>query len=427
MSVNDVSPDSLGLLDWVTNLLVLAGAVGIFAFLSRPALRNSRDWRATITPLASIIGSGFLVVAPLLGYTAGRWAFVAMFCIVALAYSVGGAVRYNIRYVEKISDADKTEGGEQALLKWAERAAKLVLALAYVIAITFYLELLGAFVLQLFAVDVQTAQKSIATGLIVLIGIVGFWRGLKKLETLEKYAVDMKLAIIAGFLIGLVIVNAKAIHAHEWTLAGLAVEWNAETFRKLLGAFLIVQGFETSRYMGNVYDARERVATMRYAQMLSAAIYVAFIGLASILLGTVSSISETGIIKLSVQVAFVLPFMLVIGAAAAQFSAAVADTLASGGLVEAASYGKFGHRHVYLGVMAVALVLLWTSHIFEIIAYASRAFAAYYAIQCAMAATHAVACTSGPRRVVRALWFALLSLCMVLTAVFGIPAESVGT
>ena len=423
----DVSLRSVDLLGWVTNILVLAGTVGMFAFLSRPALRTSRFWRATVTPLASIIGSGFLVVAPLLGYTVGRWAFFAMLGIVALAYAVGGAVRYNIENVEDISDASHTDGILHVSFKWMERGAKIVLALAYVIAITFYLELLAAFVLRLFDVTNQVSQKLIATTLIVFIGTVGFWRGLKRLETLEKYSVDLKLAIIFGFLIGLVIVNADAVAEGRWTLAGLTVEWSVETVRKLLGAFLIVQGFETSRYMGNVYGAGERVATMRYAQMLSAAIYVVFIGLATVLLGSVRTMSETGVIMLSAQVAFVVPFLLVIGAAMAQFSAAVADTLASGGLVEAATYGKVSHRDVYLAVMAVAIVFLWTSHIFAIIAYASRAFATYYAIQCAMAAMHSAVSAAGPERIRRVAWFAFLSLGMSLTAIFGIPAESVGT
>jgi len=49
-------------------LLIMGGCI---ALLFLPALRNSDDWRATVTPLASIIGSGFLVVAPLLGYAVG--------------------------------------------------------------------------------------------------------------------------------------------------------------------------------------------------------------------------------------------------------------------------------------------------------------------------------------------------------------------
>jgi hypothetical protein len=242
---------------------------------------------------------------------------------------------------------------------------------------------------------------------------------------LEKYSVNTKLAIIAGFLVGLAVVNLHQLFEGSWTLTTRDVQWNIETVRKLLGAFLIVQGFETSRYMGNVYSATERSQTMRYAQLFSAVIYVVFIGLASIFLGGFSEISETGIITLSAQVAAIVPVLLVFGAVAAQFSAAVADTLASGGLVELATYGNVRHRYVYLGVMLFALLLLWTSHIFAIIAYASRAFAAYYAVQCAIAGIHAMLAGSGKRRFAKVVLFCVLSLIMLMTAMFGIPAESV--
>lgn len=398
--------------------------VAVIAFLSRPVMRRSRLWRATVTPLASIIGSGFLVVAPLLGYTVGNWALFAMLGIVVLAHVVGSAVRYNIRNVEEVSESSRSDALPQSMFKWLERAAKIVLALAYIIAITFYLELLAAFVLRLFdAQDVQL-QKLVASALIVFIGAFGLVRGLQRLELLEKYSVDTKLAIIAGFLVGLAVVNVHRLNAGNWTLSELPVEWSVETVRKLLGAFLIVQGFETSRYMGNVYSVPERTSTMRYAQLLSAAIYVLFIGLASILLGSFGTISETGIIVLSENVAMIMPVMLVIGAVAAQFSAAVADTLASGGLVEAATYGKVSHRYVYVAVTVLALGLLWSSHIISIIAYASRAFAAYYAIQCAMAALHSALLKCGKRSIARTLFFSFLALVMLLTAIFGIPAES---
>jgi hypothetical protein len=389
-------------------------------------MRSSRSWRATVTPLASIIGSGFLVVAPLLGYTVGNWAVVAMLGIVTLAYAVGSAVRYNIVHLEEIHDSKEIGNGAKDALAWLERIAKVALSVAYVIAITFYLELLAAFVMRPFSIQDQIVQKMIASALILFIGCFGFWRGLKQLELLEKYSVDTKLAIIAGFLVGLAIVNIDSLATGSWALSDLRVDWSIETVRKLLGAFLIVQGFETSRYMGNVYGAAERVETMRYAQLLAAAIYLLFIGLASMLLGEFDSISETGIIDLSSDVAIIVPFMLVVGAAMAQFSAAVADTLASGGLVETATHAAVGHRKVYLGVMVLALALLWSSHIFAIIAYASRAFAAYYAIQCAMAAFHCALTQDGARGVSRTLLFGALSAAMILTAIFGIPAESVG-
>jgi hypothetical protein len=378
-----------------------------------------------VTPLASIIGSGFLVVAPLLGYTVGNWAVAAMLAIVTLAWAIGAAVRYNILHLEKISTATQNPGQAGWLFVWLERAARISLAIAYVIAITFYLELLAAFVLRLFDTQDQTSQKLIASALILFIGGFGYWRGLRQLEVLETWSVDAKLAIIAGFLVGLAVINSSRLIDGSWTLSELHVEWSIETLRKLLGAFLIVQGFETSRYMGNAYSASERVVTMRYAQFLSAAIYLLFIGLASVLLGSFDSISETGIIDLSAQVAVIVPFMLVIGAAMAQFSAAVADTLASGGLVEAATHGRVNHRRVYIGVMALALSLLWSSHILEVIAYASRAFAIYYAIQCAMAGIHSAISQDGSRRLASTAFFAVLCAIMILTAIFGIPAESI--
>lgn len=422
----EVSLSSLDALDWVINVLVILVAVAVFAFLSSRMMRESRPWRATVTPLASIIGSGFLVVAPLLGYTVGHWALVAMLGIVALANAVGSAVRYNILHVEEITESRKKSSGLPAVMKWLERVAKIVLAVAYVIAITFYLELLAAFVLKMFGAQDRILQKGIATALVIFIGVFGYLRGLSKLESLEKFFVDTKLAIIAGFLVGLVAVNVHHLVGGTWALPTMGVDWNFETLRKLLGAFLIVQGFETSRYMGNAYKARERATTMRYAQWLSASIYLVFIGLASIFLGHFSAISETGIITLSAQVAAVVPFLLVVGAATAQFSAAVADTLASGGLVEDATYGRTDHRYVYLAVMLLAILLLWTSHILSIIAYASRAFAAYYAMQCTLAAMHAASGGSSRRSLPRSLFFAALALLMVVTAVFGIPAESIG-
>jgi hypothetical protein len=423
--VPDVSISSIGGLAWLTNILVVATTALIFAFLVSPRMRGSELWRATATPLASIIGSGFLVVAPLLGYTVGNWAIVAMAGIVTLAYAVGAAVRYNILHVEETTESRENGSDTETLLKWLERAGKIALTLAYVVAITFYLELLAAFVLRLFDAKSMFDQKLIATVLIVFIGGFGYWRGLHQLETLEKYSVDTKLAIIGGFLVGLAVLNVNHLITGTWELSEFDVDWNIDTVRKLLGAFLIVQGFETSRYLRNVYSQNDRAATMRYAQVISAVIYLLFVGLASILLGHFNSISETGIIDLSEDVAFVVPFLLVVGAVMAQFSAAVADTLASGGLVEAATYGKVPHRYVYLVVMALALALLWSSHILSIIAYASRAFAGYYAIQCAIAALHSALIQQGKAGISKAAGFSVLGLLMLFTAIFGIPAESV--
>jgi hypothetical protein len=83
----------------LTVVVLVSLAVGVL-ILFQPVLLKSKDWHATITPLASIIGSGFLVVVPLLAATVGAWAPLAMAAVVAYAYVVGWALRLNIRDAE---------------------------------------------------------------------------------------------------------------------------------------------------------------------------------------------------------------------------------------------------------------------------------------------------------------------------------------
>ncbi len=423
----NVTLSDLGATAWIINGLVVVVTAGLLVVFAQPRVRSSTVWRATVTPLASIIGSGFLVVAPLLGFTAGKWALLAMAGIVTLAYFVGSAVRYNIAHVEDITEGDRAERGRDRALQWMGRGGKVVLAAAYVIAVTFYLELLGAFVLRMFGVDSTFIQKIIATALIAFIGAFGYFRGLHSLESLEKYAVETKLSIIGGLLVAMAFYNGQLLVQGSWSLPQLSTQWNMTTVRELLGAFLIVQGFETSRYLRGVYEPERRIRTMRYAQWGSAAIYLVFVALSTVLLDTFHEVSETGIISLSERVAFTLPFLLVIGAVGSQFSAAVADTIGSGGLVEEVTRGKVHHHVTYAMVAGLALVLLWTSNIFAVIAYASRAFALYYAVQSALAALHAWDPEHDGRKAGKAALFGLMALLMLVTAIFGIPAESGGS
>ena len=162
---------------------------------------------------------------------------------------------------------------------------------------------------------------------------------------------------------------------------------------------------------------------MKWAQALSALIYIVFIALATPLFGGFSEVSETEIIDISGRVSWVLPYMLVIGAVMAQFSAAVADTISSGGLAEEASRGRIRHRYVYALATLLACALLWLSDIFAVISYASRAFAAYYAIQCLMAALQAFRPLHGERpKRMRGLLYLMLTLLMLLTFLFGVAA-----
>ena len=57
----------------IMNILIISIAIVLGAYLAfSPRLSKSQTWLATATPLASIMGSGFLVSAPLLAGVVGN-------------------------------------------------------------------------------------------------------------------------------------------------------------------------------------------------------------------------------------------------------------------------------------------------------------------------------------------------------------------
>ena len=131
------------------------------------------------------------------------------------------------------------------------------------------------------------------------------------------------------------------------------------------------------------------------------------------------ALDETAIIDLMQVVAPILPLLLVLAALSAQFSAAIADTSGSGGLIAEVSRGFVSEKLAYAVLVGIGLVLTWTTNIFEIIGYASRAFALYYALQSAIAMIRA----AKSRDHVRKILFAALAMLGCAIAVFGTPVE----
>jgi hypothetical protein len=397
-------------MNWILVLIAVVFAV----LLLQPTLLERPFWRATITPLASIIGSGFLIIAPLLGVIAGEQALGAMLLILLLAYSVGGIIRFNIRHAEP----PLAVGGRPALAA-TERFSNVMLSIAYVVSIAFYLRLLASFVLDHFELASPYPAQWLTTAILLFIGIYGWRRGLKSLEHLEAYSVGIKLAIIGALLVGLL--------AHDlnsgFTSAVSGVEGYSalDQLRMLGGMLLVVQGFETSRYLGSEYTTGMRVWSMRAAQILSTCIYLGFVYLIMPVLpamhGTLPD--ETEIIHIAGVVALVLPPMLVIAAVMSQFSASIADTLAAGGLAEEESRGRFPASRAYLLVAALAIAIIWATNVFEIVTLASRAFAAYYFAQAVVAVQTVPAGMHGA--IWLKLWFSILAGLLLAIVLFSIP------
>ena len=378
------------------------------ALWSRP-VRRSVTWAAMTTPLASIIGSGFLVLGPILMAHYGWLAPVVMAVLCGIAYLFGAAIRHNMRQIEA---GDAMPKGLEAASSWA-------LSFAYIVSVAYYLNLFGAFGVSLTPFDGALGAKLLTSAVYLLILTVGWTRGFASLERLEYVSVTIKLAIIAGLLVALAAffwgkVQSGALVVIPMEMSG----WAAVTLA--FGLIVTVQGFETSRYLGASYDTRTRVRSMKWAQWLSTLIYMVYIVLlAYVFRREELHFSETAIIDMMADVAPILTLLLVGAALAAQFSAAVADTSGSGGLMSELSARRISVRTGYLLLTVIGLLLTWAADVFQIISYASRAFAFYYALQAVIASLGAA--KNGAQN--RSIGFGALAFLGAAIAVFGHAVE----
>lgn len=396
------------------DVAIFAGVLITAIILLSPRLSRQPLWRAVITPLASIIGSGFLILGPLLDDAYGYLAPVVMAALCLAAFAFGWAVRYNIA---NISDEADTRGHAENRL---ETASSWALAFAYIISVAYYLNLFGAFGVSLTPFDDPFYARVLTTAAFALILVLGWGHGFKALEHLEYYSVAAKLAIIVGLLIGMAVyfwhrATGGSLVLIEPRLHG----WGAVTLA--FGLIVTVQGFETSRYLGEEYDPPTRIRSMRLAQGVSTVIYMIYVVLiAYVFQRSELKMSETAIVDMMQVIAPILPALLVIAALTAQMSAAVADTGGTGGLFTELSGDRINPRIGYLIIVLAGVTLTWVANIFEIIAYASRAFALYYGLQAAIALT-----TTRRRKhpVLHSAGFLALAVLAAAIVLFGQPAE----
>ncbi|MBL1429973.1 MAG: hypothetical protein COA60_000365 [Robiginitomaculum sp.] len=361
------------------NILILLVVGLTFLAILQPKVYSSTGWRATITPLASIIGSGFLILGPVLVGSFGKMAVLAMAALCVLSYLYGSAIRFNIARIEVNPKRSHYELSLDYLASWA-------LAFAYIVSVAYYLNLLGAFAISLLPFASALLAKLLTTLVFLLILIVGWTRGFSALERMEQISVSIKLAIITGLLVGLAWFSAT-ITNHVGILQTPAEITGWPAIALLFGLLITVQGFETSRYLGEEYPAKLRIKSMRWAQWMASLIYIVYITLISLTFSADEIImTETGIIDMMRIVSPALPLLLVAAALSAQFSAAIADTGGAGGLFAEASNNRINVRTAYVLLGVIGISLTWLADIFTIIRYASQAFAVYYTLQALIAA-----------------------------------------
>ncbi|MGX5220770.1 hypothetical protein ACVTMO_19290 [Pseudomonas segetis] len=399
------------------NIVLVIACLVFAAVFFYPRLIRANLWRATVTPLASIIGSGFLVAGPILAHAAGAWAWLAMLALCLLAYWFGAAIRYNITHLEKHLDDNPAP-----YHVWLERLSELALALAYFVSVAYYLNLFAAFGLRIGEVLDTLWIRIVSTAVIAAIGLLGTLRGLAGLERLEVWVVSLKMTLIGGLLVALALANFHEWQAGELVWAVKHHDQGMQSLTVLLGLVILVQGFETSRYLGSKYSAEVRVRSMRWAQWIATAIYIAFLLLITSQFsgGLPKQGGETAIIDLLKPIGSLLGPLLILTALSSQLSAAVADMNGAGGLLAEASGRRFPVRIGNLLTALVAIGITWFANIYEIITYASKMFVAYYTLQ----SLQAMLMSWRKGHKLRAVFFAcavLIGLCVII---FAQPVEA---
>lgn len=281
---------------------------------------------ALATPLASIFGSGFLVIIPILAATTGILSVFAI--LLAVAFCIGEVIRFNIRYAEPALKIPK----DHKLTVTFERIADIALVFAYIISISLYLRILSSFLLVPFDADIEFNEQVITSIIIAFIILFGISKGLQSIEKLEIWSLGLTMVIIFLILLsfGIYDIDKLANHTLQWPEPTDLAPWNIATI--LAGTLIVVQGFETSRYLGGEYSSDIRIRSSRASQFISMIVYLLFIALTTPLMHYLHGpVKSNDLIMLSGKVIFFLPIMVIFAAILSQFSAAVADTIAGVG------------------------------------------------------------------------------------------------
>lgn len=162
---------------------------------------------------------------------------------------------------------------------------------------------------------------------------------------------------------------------------------------------------------------------MRLAQWISSVIYLAFLALLTPILGPASQAEGVaGIYDVMSLVAPLLGLFVLGAALTSQLSAAIANSIGSGGLLVEVSRRKLSVRAAFFAASALSVAVVWLTDPFEVIALSSRAFAAYYAAQALIAIW--VSKRTGAGGGLLRTGFALVGLICLVATLVGAPAKS---
>ena len=369
--------------------------------------------RASVTPLASIFGSGFLIIVPLLERSIGGYAVLGVVAICATAWLVGTAIRHNIRAVEGPEVDGTLDRGTIRL----ERLSDVVIAIAYIVSVALYLRIMAEYTVRFVSPGAEQAVALVAAISMASIVAVGVTRGFGGLDLLERVAVIAVLMLTTVLGVAFLGADLERAVGGDLILPPADGHGLVETLLLLGGLVITVQGFETVRYLREEYAAETRIRASRLAQAVAASIYVGFVVVATPLMGVGTAAGpDATLVDITERVVPLVTVFLVLCAVLSQFSAAIADTVAAAGNLHERSRGLARGRRAYLLCGAAAIPMIYAIPTFTLVAIASRAFAAYYFVQCLVAIRTS---RSAPRKLAFGLLAALMAAITLLAQPVG--------
>jgi hypothetical protein len=334
-----------------------------------------------------------------------------MAIVCALAYAMGSVIRFNIRHTEPLLES----GAASPRVVRYERTANLALVLAYAISVCLYIHILAAFLLGGFGINTPRRENIVTVLIVAAIGLLGRYRGLDMLLVMERWALRVTGLLVLIMIAAFAVFDWRAFKAGtiQWPPFPEQDIWTVLTV--VGGTLIVVQGFETARYLGSEFDRELRVWSCRSSQIVSTIIYLLFIATATPLMHFLGNeVQDNGLLVLAAKAAFWLPIPLVFAAVLSQFSAAVADVVAAGGNVDESTQGRVDDRQAYVWICGIAVILAFASTL-TILSFASRAFAFYYFLQCLVAI-----CVAESK--VHKVAIGLLAAVLAFITLFAVPA-----
>jgi hypothetical protein len=379
--VRNVYQDCGGEAGEAMNQFVAVGAalvvlVGLAWVLYRPKVQQSERYQAMVVPLANIMDVGFIVMSPAIVLLAGFAAPLVMLGICLLAIATGFAIAYNIRHYEPLEGTDDPVNRVGYVSRWA-------LTFASVINIAYYTLLLITLLLWPLELYSVTNLAIGGTVLLVVLIIVGMAGGMDWLNNLGNKTTAFNLSAVVAVVTAFIVYNIQEWLGGRWDLGETEVMISGEDFRKIIGLFAIVQGFEAARYIGARFGKELRITTMRLAQVISSVVFVVFVASVLILYVQVQTdFSGESIFIVADEVGDFMPWLILLAAIGSQTSAIINATMSrSDMLVD----HKMPRRWTFVVLLGPAIAVFLLVDITEAVALASRVFAAYFVLQAVIA------------------------------------------